>query len=90
MGIIGKIVGQEPTQFGQTDYRPALLKLAATNPDVLYVVTTAGMVPLAQQLHQMGAHWLVAGSTFMSDPQAIADPASTGLVHTQVQINAPP
>jgi len=86
----GKITGQEPTQFGQTDYRPALLKLAGTNPDVLYVVITAGMVPLADQLHQMGGHWLVAGSTFMSDPQAIADPSSTGLIHTQVQVNAPP
>ncbi|MGH7155712.1 MAG: ABC transporter substrate-binding protein, partial [Acetobacteraceae bacterium] len=86
----GKITGQEPTQFGQTDYRPALLKLAGTNPEVLYVVTTAGMVPLVQQLHQMNKPWLVAGSTFASDPQAIADPASNGLIHTQVQLNAPP
>ncbi len=86
----GKITGQEPTQFGQTDYRPALLKLAATNPDVLYIVITAGMVSLVDQLHQINQHWLVAGSTFAADPAAIADPNSTGLIHTQVQINAPP
>lgn len=86
----GKILAQEPTQFGQTDYRPALLKLAASKPQVLYVVITAGMVPLADQLHQMNHKWLVAGSTFMADPAAIADPNSTGLIHTQVEANATP
>ena len=86
----GKITGQEPTQFGQTDYRPALLKLAGTNPDVLYIVITAGMPPLVDQLHQMNAKWLVAGSTFAADPEAIANPNSTGLIHTQVQIAASP
>jgi branched-chain amino acid transport system substrate-binding protein len=86
----GTILAQEPVQFGQTDYRPALLKLAAAKPDVLYVVITAGMVPLADQLKQMEVPFLVAGSSFMSDPAAIADPSSTGLVHTQVHIDAPP
>lgn len=86
----GTILAQEPTQFGQTDYRPALLKLASAKPDVMYVVTTAGMVPLVQQLKQMNPAFLVAGTTFMSDPAAIADPASSGVIHTQVQIDAPP
>lgn len=86
----GTILAQEPTQFGQTDYRPALLKLASAKPDVMYVVITAGMVPLVQQLKQMNPEFLVAGSTFMSDPAAIADPASNGVIHTQVQIDAPP
>ncbi len=86
----GKILAQEPAQFGQTDYRPALLKLAASNPQVLYIVITAGMVPLADQLHQMNQPWLAAGSTFAADPQAIADPSSTGIIHTQVVIDAPP
>ncbi|MBN8909254.1 MAG: ABC transporter substrate-binding protein, partial [Rhodospirillales bacterium] len=49
----GTILAQEAVQFGQTDYRPALLKLAAAKPDVLYVVITAGMVPLVQQLHDL-------------------------------------
>ena len=86
----GTILAQEPVQFGQTDYRPALLKLAAAKPDVLYVVITAGMVALADQLKQMDAPFLVAGTSFMADPAAIADPASTGLLHTQVRIDAPP
>lgn len=86
----GQIVAQEPAQFGQTDYRPALLKLAGSDPQVLYIVITAGMVPLVDQLHQMNHPWLVAGSTFAADPQAIADTNSTGIIHTQVVIDAPP
>jgi branched-chain amino acid transport system substrate-binding protein len=86
----GTILAQEPVQFGQTDYRPALLKLAAAKPDVLYVVTTAGVPSLVQQIRQMNPDFLVAGSTFMADPAAIADPAATGTIHTQVQIDAPP
>lgn len=86
----GTFLAQEPAQFGQTDYRPALLKLAATKPDVLIVVITAGMVPLADQLAQMKAPFLVAGTSFMADPAAIADPNSTGMIHTQVHIEAPP
>jgi branched-chain amino acid transport system substrate-binding protein len=86
----GSIVAQEPVQFGQTDYRPALLRLAAAKPDVLYVVITAGMPSLVQQIHQMKPDFLVAGSTFAGDPAAIADPASNGLIHTQVRIDAPP
>jgi branched-chain amino acid transport system substrate-binding protein len=86
----GTILAQEPVQFGQTDYRPALLKLAATKPDVLFVTITAGMVSLADQIRQMDAPFLVAGTSFFSDPAAIADPASAGFIHTQVQIDAPP
>lgn len=86
----GTVLAQEPVQFGQTDYRPALLKLASAKPDVMYVVITAGMVPLVQQLKQMNPQFVVAGTTFMADPAAIADPASNGIIHTQVQIDAPP
>ncbi len=86
----GTILAQEPAQFGQTDYRPALLKLSGGNPDVLFVSITAGMVPLADQIHQMNPPFLVAGTSFFADPQAIADPAAQGFVHTQVQIDAPP
>ena len=86
----GKILAQEPTQFGQTDFRAALLKLAAAKPQVLFVITTAGLKPLADQLHQMKASWLVAGTTFMEDPPTIADPNSAGIIHTQVVADASP
>jgi branched-chain amino acid transport system substrate-binding protein len=86
----GQILAQESVQFGQTDVRPALLKLAAAKPDVMYVVTTANLVNLAQQYKQLDLDFLVAGTTFMADPPTIADPSSRGFIHTQVKIDAPP
>ena len=86
----GTIVAQEPTQFGQTDFRPALLKLADAKPDVMLVSITAGLLQMAQEYKQLDLNFTVAGTTFFADPSTIADPSSTGFVHTQVRIDAPP
>jgi branched-chain amino acid transport system substrate-binding protein len=86
----GTILSQEPTQFGQTDYRPALLKLADAKPEVMLVSITAGILQMAQQYKQLGLKFTVAGTTFFADPQTIADPSAEGFVHTQVRIDAPP
>ncbi len=86
----GTILSQEPAQFGQTDYRPALLKLADAKPEVMLVSITAGLLQMAQQYHQLGLKFAVAGTTFFADPATIADPSSEGFVHTQVRIDAPP
>ncbi len=45
----GTILAQEPAQFGQTDYRPALLKLADAKPQVMLVSITAGLVQMAHE-----------------------------------------
>jgi branched-chain amino acid transport system substrate-binding protein len=86
----GTIVAQEPTQFGQTDFRPALLKLADAKPEVMLVSITAALVNMAQQYKQLGLTFTVAGTTFFQDPDVIKDPASEGFVHTQIRIEAPP
>lgn len=86
----GKIVAEEPTQFGQTDYRPALLKLSSAKPQVMLVSITAGLLQMAQQYKQLGLKFTVAGTTFFADPATIASPASQGFLHTQIQIKAPP
>ena len=86
----GSVLAQEPAQFGQTDYRPALLKLADAKPQVMLVSITAGLLQMAQQYKQLGLGFAVAGTTFFSDPDTIADPSSDGFVHTQVRIDAPP
>ncbi len=86
----GTVLSQEPTQFGQTDYRPALLKLADAKPQVMLVSITAGTLQMAQQYKQLGLTFTVAGTTFFSDPDMIADPSSEGFIHTQVRIDAPP
>jgi branched-chain amino acid transport system substrate-binding protein len=86
----GTILTQEPTQFGQTDFRPALLKLADAKPEVMLVSITAALVNMAQQYKQLGLTFTVAGTTFFQDPDVIKDPASEGFVHTQIRIEAPP
>lgn len=86
----GTITAQEPTQFGQTDYRPALLKLADAKPQVMLVSITAGLLQMAQEYKQLGLTFTVAGTTFFADPPTIADPSSRGFVHTQIRIDAPP
>jgi branched-chain amino acid transport system substrate-binding protein len=86
----GTVLAQEPTQFGQTDYRPALLKLADAKPQVMLVSITAGLLQMAQQYKQLGLGFTVAGTTFFSDPDTVADPSAEGFIHTQVRIDAPP
>jgi len=86
----GSIVAQEPTQFGQTDFRPALLKLADAKPQVMLVSITAAPLQMAQQYQQLGLKFLLAGTTFLQDPLLVADPSSNGIVHTQIRIDAPP
>lgn len=86
----GTILAQEPTQFGQTDFRPALLKLADAKPQVMLVSITAAALQMAQQYKQLGLNFAIAGTTFLQDPELVADPSSEGIVHTQVRIDAPP
>jgi branched-chain amino acid transport system substrate-binding protein len=86
----GTIEAQEPTQFGQTDFRPALLKLADAKPEVMLVSITVALVNMAQQYKQLGLDFTVAGTTFFQNPEVITDPAAEGFVHTQIRIEAPP
>ena len=44
---------------------------------------------LADQIRQIDAKFMVAGNTFFSDPELIANPNAEGFTHTQVLINAP-
>ncbi len=86
----GKVLASEPVPFGETNYRPALLRLASADADVLFVVLTGNNAPLADQVAQLQVKAVVAGTTFFSDPTLVANPAATGWVHTQVRITSPP
>lgn len=85
----GTIIAQEPAQFGQTDFRPPLLKLAAASPDVILGSITVGHVQLAQQYRQLDLKMPLAGTTLLYNTQLLADPASNGLIYTQIHIDAP-
>jgi branched-chain amino acid transport system substrate-binding protein len=85
----GTIIGQEPVTFGQTDYRPMLLKFASSKPDVLFVMLSDGLGPLADQIYQMKPSFLIVGTSFFNDPALLHSPGSNGWLHTQVKIKAP-
>ncbi len=85
----GTIVASEPSQFGATDFRPPLLKLAAANPDVVLSTVTAGHLQLAQQYRQLDLKMPLAGTTLLYNTLLLADPASNGLIYTQIHIEAP-
>lgn len=86
----GKITAQTPVDFGATDFRPSLFKLAADKPDVIFINLTAGTQQLAQQYAELKLSPRIVGTSFFSDPTLIADPAANGWLHTQVTIDAPP
>jgi len=66
LALGGKVLSEEPTEFGQTNYRPTLLKAAATKPDFVYISMTQGWVPFAEQVGQIPNFPLGVGPTFMS------------------------
>ncbi len=86
----GTVVATEPVPFGETNFRPALLRLASANADVLFVVLTGNNAPLADQVAQLQIKATVAGTTFFSDPSLIANPGSANWLHSQVRIASPP
>ena len=52
----------------------------------MLVVIIAALLNMAQEYKQLDRMFAVAGTTFFADPSVIADPGSTGFVHTQLRI----
>ena len=61
----GRIVADEAIEFGQTNYRPTLLKVAAAKPDLVYLVVLQGYEPLIEQIGQFPGFPICAGTTFL-------------------------
>ncbi len=66
LALGGKILAEEPTEFGQTNFRPMLLKVASTKPDFVYISMTQGWEPFADQIGQIPNFPLGLGNTFIS------------------------
>ena len=62
----GKVVAEESVEFGLTNYRPTLLKVAAAKPDVVFVVITQGHPTYVEQAAQIPNFPVGAGTTFVS------------------------
>lgn len=84
----GKIVAEEPVEFGQTNYRPTLLKAAAAKPDVVFTVITQGHPTYVEQAGQIPNFPVGAGTTFVSP--LCCYPASAGWYQSVIKSGISP
>lgn len=83
----GKIVADEPVEFGQTNYRATLLKIAASAPDFVYIAITQSHEAMADQIGQVPNFPVGIGNTF-SRP-FFGYPSTEGWYQTAIQSNYP-
>ncbi|MBS7707485.1 ABC-type branched-subunit amino acid transport system substrate-binding protein [Chelatococcus asaccharovorans] len=62
----GQIIAEEPVEFGQTNYRATLLKIAAAKPDFVYIAITQSQAAMADQIGQVANFPVGIGNTFSS------------------------
>lgn len=60
----GTIVADEPVEFGSTNLRPTLLKIAAVKPDFVLMAATTGPGVVADQIMQVPGYPQVIGTSF--------------------------
>lgn len=84
----GTIVADEAVEFGQTNFRPALLKVAAAKPDFVFIGITVGAPTMAEQVAQVPDFPVSIGTTFN---RPFAGFASTdGWLHTGIKSGITP
>lgn len=84
----GKILDEEPTEFGETNYRAALLKIKAMGPDMVYIAMTQNFQVLAEQIGQTPQFPPVVGNTYITPFFGL--PGATGFYNTTVVSESPP
>ncbi|MGH1354620.1 MAG: ABC transporter substrate-binding protein [Thalassovita sp.] len=64
--IGGEVVADEPVEFGQTNYRAALLKIADSKPDFVFIAITQSHEALIDQISQIPDFPTGVGTTFLT------------------------
>ena len=83
----GQIIADEPVEFGQTNYRASLLKVAAAKPDFVYIAITQSQAAMADQIGQVPGFPLGIGNTFSSP--FFGYPSTEGWYQTGIQSGYP-
>jgi branched-chain amino acid transport system substrate-binding protein len=78
----GKILADEAVEFGQTNYRSTLLKVASVKPELVFIGVTQSHAAFAEQVGQVPGFPVAIGSTF-SRP-FFGFPATKGWYHTAI------
>ncbi|MEJ8570087.1 ABC transporter substrate-binding protein [Microbaculum marinum] len=84
----GEIITEEPVEFGQTNFRSVLLKVAAAKPDFVYISVTQGQEAFAEQVGQIPNFPVAVGNTF-STP-FFGYPSTVGWYHTAIKSGITP
>lgn len=84
----GTITDEEPVEFGQTNYRPALLKAASGKPDFVYFAVTQGHSTYVEQSRQIPDFPVGAGTTLVN-PQ-FGYPGSVGWYQSAIRSQVSP
>ena len=62
----GTIVEDEAVEFGSTNMRPALLKIAAAKPDFAFMAATSGPGVIGEQISQIPGYPTAIGTSFFA------------------------
>jgi branched-chain amino acid transport system substrate-binding protein len=84
----GKVLAEEPVEFGQTNFRPVLAKVMSLKPDMVYIALTQGFSVLADQVAQINGFPVAVGHTF-SNP-FFGYPSTVGWYNSAIRSTAPP
>ena len=85
----GTIVAQAEHLFGEANFTPALMRLAAAGPEVVVVSITTGLPGFAAEHRRLGARFTVAGTGFFQDPALLDSGAAEGFVWARSRGGAP-
>jgi branched-chain amino acid transport system substrate-binding protein len=85
----GKILDEEPVQFGETNFRPSLLKIAAGKPDAVFGQITQGTPLLAEQAKQLNTTFTIVGTSNFIEPALQGNQNANGWYHTQLLNSVP-
>jgi branched-chain amino acid transport system substrate-binding protein len=84
----GKVLADEAVEFGQTNFRPTLLKAASVKPDLVYFVLTVGHQTLVEQVSQIPNFPVAAGTTF--NRPSFGYPGSVGWYQSAIKSDISP
>jgi branched-chain amino acid transport system substrate-binding protein len=87
-GLGGKIVADESVEFGLTNYRPTLLKVASAKPDFVYFAVTQGHPTYIEQAAQVTGFPIGAGTTLVNPSYGY--PGSMGWYQSAIQSQVSP
>jgi branched-chain amino acid transport system substrate-binding protein len=84
----GTIVADEAIEFGSTNVRPSLLKIAAAKPDFVFTGVTSGPGVVTEQIASVPGFPISVGTSFFTS--MVGQPVAAGWYHSAVKSSVVP